>query len=420
MIFATSVGAIAFSRAASFDIIVTMPVTVSLAFFFASEIEEKERKRLWFLAGFYAFMGVALLAKGLVGIVIPLGVVFWYFVIQRRTPDRKILLSLLWGIPFCLAVAAIWYAPVIMKNGWKFVDEFFIQHHFARYTSNKYQHPQPFYFFFLIAPLLLLPWSPFLITALRNFKKIGWRKIKSADDRFRLFSLIWFLLPVLFFSLSGSKLPGYILPALPAMALLAGLEIASYTGNQESAKTMRVTGILLLALSIGGAIYILQKTDVSKLCVGLTFMPLAIAGAFAFAGERKKNLSALSIAIAILFSVVVSLNCIAQKFAARESVRDLIAATRALGFTNNPVLSLHTVNHSAEFYAAGRLWRDGEGKQKRFESVAEVAEVSRNGRQPVLVLVPLEYVNQLMETKTINAQIIADNGELAIVDVRAR
>ncbi|MEA2175695.1 MAG: hypothetical protein QOD00_3287, partial [Blastocatellia bacterium] len=94
---ATSGGMIVFSRAASFDIVLTMAVTASLSCFFVSELEEDERKRRWLLAGFYAGVGVALLAKGLVGIVIPCGVVAGYLLLRRERPDAKLLLSMLWG-----------------------------------------------------------------------------------------------------------------------------------------------------------------------------------------------------------------------------------------------------------------------------------------------------------------------------------
>ena len=425
LVFAVSIGTIVFSRAASFDIILTMPVAVSLCFFFASDIETDEKKKRWFLALYWAFMGVALLAKGLVAIIICGGVVFWYFAIQRRLPEKKTLLSLSWGVPLCLIVASAWYAPVIVQNGWKFIDEFFTQHHFARYTSNKYMHPQPFWFFFLVAPLLVFPWTPFLIQAIWKTKNIEWRKIEAVEDRFRLFALVWLVLPVVFFSLSGSKLPGYILPVLPAIALLVG----NHIGNEDKANVMRVTAVILLLISIGGAVYVLRKTDVSALCVFFVFAPVCTAGAFAlFNNEGNQETirnpqSAIRIyliACAVLLSCIAALNCLAPAFARRDSVRDLITVANTRGYKSNPVLGLHTVSHSAEFYAPKRLWRESEGKQKRFESVPEVVEVSRKGKQMVLVLVPLEHLKQLTESKDVYTEVISDNGELAIVAVGAR
>ena len=61
--------------------------------------------------------------------------------------------SLWWGVLVTALVAGLWYAPVIRAHGWGFIDEFFVQHHFARYVSNKYRHPQPFYFY---VPIILL------------------------------------------------------------------------------------------------------------------------------------------------------------------------------------------------------------------------------------------------------------------------
>jgi 4-amino-4-deoxy-L-arabinose transferase-like glycosyltransferase len=108
---------------------------------------------------------------------------------------------------------------VIAKHGWVFIDEFFIQHHFARFVSNKYHHPQPIYFYPAIILMLALPWSMFLIDSLVKARRWAWRAGDSLSI-VRVFSLAWLALPIVFFSFSGSKLPGYILPALPAAAFL--------------------------------------------------------------------------------------------------------------------------------------------------------------------------------------------------------
>ena len=95
--------------------------------------------------------------------MIPFGVVGAYFMMRRQWPDRKVLLSLLWGLPLAIGLAAIWYWPVTARHGWTFIDDFFIQHHFARYVSNKYLHPQPFYFYLPMILGLAFPWSAFLV-----------------------------------------------------------------------------------------------------------------------------------------------------------------------------------------------------------------------------------------------------------------
>src|ERR1051325_7887686 len=155
LVSATCLGLIVFSRAARFGVVIPMTITWSLAFFLLHELKTTGK----LLIGFYAFVGLSLLAKGLVGIVIPFGVVGLYYLLRRSWPVRSVWLSLSWGVPLALAVSAIWYGPVIARNGWTFIDEFFIQHHFARYVSNKYHHPQPIYFYPAIILMLALPWT---------------------------------------------------------------------------------------------------------------------------------------------------------------------------------------------------------------------------------------------------------------------
>src|SRR5688572_26775099 len=160
---ASSIGLIAFARGASFDIVLTFPITAAMVSFFVFELRESSSDRSIGWRGvplflFYFFIGLSLLAKGLIGIVFPFAIVAFYYVLSWRIPSRRLLLSFVWGSVIALLVAALWYGPMYLRHGWEFIDEFFIQHHFQRYTSNKYLHPQPFYFFFLVLPAMTFPW----------------------------------------------------------------------------------------------------------------------------------------------------------------------------------------------------------------------------------------------------------------------
>src|SRR5207253_4023329 len=140
---------IVFSRGASFDIVVTMTITGALACFFVWQVRYRTRSGREgvgaglnvLLVGFYLFIGLSLLAKGLIGIVLTCGVISAYYLFKREWPNRKFLKSLLWGVPLAIAVAAVWFGPMLSRHGWKFVDQFIIQHHFARFVTNKYHHP---------------------------------------------------------------------------------------------------------------------------------------------------------------------------------------------------------------------------------------------------------------------------------------
>lgn len=420
LILASSAGLIVFSRGASFDIIITATTTVALVFFLAAEIDDDAKHCGWLLAVFYCFVGLSLLAKGLVGIVIPFGVVFGYYSLLRRLPRRNIALSLIWGVPLALGVAAVWYGPVIARNGWPFIDQFFIQHHFARYLSNKYRHPQPFYFYLLIIILLALPWTPFLIDALSGARRWQWRAA-DAENKSRVFMLAWLAVPVIFFSFSGSKLPAYILPSLPAAAWLAGERVERFVRKTSKGNwAMRTTAALLLLLALGGVVYAQRSGGVSLPCTLLVVGPLVLAGLFVFVSMPwRRELAAVSIALAVFGATDLALFCAVDRLARRESVRELIQLAEARGYGAAPLFALYRLDRTAEFYAAGRVAYGPDGEPIRFETAAEVANQAHQTRGPMLVILPVGRVAQLTAWPGLQTTLIGDNGNVAIVMVTA-
>ncbi len=377
LIAASSIGLIVFSRGASFDIILTFPITASLVAFFIYDSKNSASSALKYLFAFYFFIGVALIAKGLVGIVFPLAIVAFYYILSRRVPSKTFIFSLFWGTLVALLVACVWYLPMYQVNGWKFIDDFFIQHHFQRYTSNKYLHPQPFYFFLWVLPLMTLPWMPFFLASIWNLvKKIISRKdakthreeLSSLQSPLSTFALAWLIVPLVFFSISGSKLPGYILPALPAALILTAEYVWRFA--EKSAKRRIVLQIVAF-LMLGG--------------------------------------------VAVLSQFFIT------RFLPEETVKHLVETANSQGYTSEKILNLHTISHSVEFYGAGRLVRDNEGKQKRLFGVTEVVdEMNRANTRQILVLIPLVYLNYLTKSELVETQVLDDNGELAIVLAKAK
>ncbi len=205
-----------FGRAASFDMVLAVTLEAALIAFYLWTSQPPLMGAWWLLC---VLTGTAVLAKGLAGLALPAMIIVIFLAITgelRRLFESPVRLAL--GAVLFLAVCAIWYGPMISRHGSIFIHEFFIAHHFQRFLTNKYHHPQPFYFFFLVALLGCVPWTPYLPAAIRSLRGM-------VADRLRLFLWIWTLVPVVFFSFSGSKLPGYILPSFPAIALLIGLEL---------------------------------------------------------------------------------------------------------------------------------------------------------------------------------------------------
>jgi len=420
---ATSAGLIVFSRGVNFDVFVTMTVACALAFFFASELEPNGRRKQLLLAGFYAGMGASLLAKGLIGVVLPSGVIVVYYLLRRRWPDAW--KSVFWGLFLTLGVAALWYAPVIARHGWIFVEEFFVKHHFARYLSNKYHHPQPFWFYLAIIPALMLPWSAFLAVGVAHARRWDWRgggDEENALGKLRFFALAWLLFPLLFFSASGSKLPGYILPVLPGAALLAGERLAAFLRGEGSARALRATGALMLVLAVAGALYELKVAELSRGSIALVAAPAVVAGAYVslFAARRRVR-SVLAVVGVSFLTTVLIVCCALERVAARESVRDLLRVADARGYGASPILNLHTVERTAQFYGAGRLIYDEKrGEPWKFEGAGEVFEVARQRGGTLLVIVPEEYAWQLRDFRPLDVEVIGDNGTVVLVAARVR
>jgi 4-amino-4-deoxy-L-arabinose transferase-like glycosyltransferase len=125
------------------------------------------------------------------------------------------------GIAIFLAVVLPWYVLVQIRNP-DFFRVFILQHNLARFGTNLYHHPEPFWYFIPVMLVALLPWTVFVVIALVEGISPLWHRRPDAvvDDALSAFLSIWIAVPIVFFSISQSKLPGYILPALPAGSLL--------------------------------------------------------------------------------------------------------------------------------------------------------------------------------------------------------
>lgn len=387
LVAASALGLIVFSRGASFDIILTFPIAASMTGYFVfDQAGEGEKRRSWGLAAFYFFIGVAVLAKGLVGFVFPFAIVGFYHVLRWRSPSKSLLLSPVWGLPLAMAVAASWYLPMYLRHGWEFIDEFFVQHHFQRYTSNKYRHPQPFHFFFWVLPLMTIPWIPFFLAELwRTLKALVPRKQRESQNGrdehgtarkeggsamarspLAIFAFAWMSVPLVFFSFSGSKLPGYILPAVPPALILAGLAAYRFSLRSE----FRAASVKALAL--------------------ITLVVIVIVIQFAL-----------------------------PYFAEKDSVKDLITAAERRVPPSTPVAGFMTISHNAEFYAAGRLLRFPDGTQKRLNDVGEVAAfLGTSVNRELLVILRREHVHFLRSSPLLICEVVAESGEYAIAVVR--
>ena len=237
----TTVGMIGFSHAAATDMPFSAMLTIAMVCAAVivglvperSSQDEPQRAALlrdepraalrqWLapiLFGF--FLGLAVLAKGPAGVVLCGGAVFFWALVSKRWRDAVRLCHPAAIAAFCLT-ALPWYIQVAHRNP-DFFRIFIIEHNFKRYLTPEFQHIQPFWFYFPILLLAVFPWTG--LTASTS-TCIFRRKMGMQVDALSTYIFCWAFFPLIFFSLSKSKLPGYILPAIPAFVLLTGAALA--------------------------------------------------------------------------------------------------------------------------------------------------------------------------------------------------
>lgn len=242
----TSVAMIGFSRAASPDMLFAGLLTAAMAL--AVEMLQKPRPGPILRVAFGFFLGAAVLAKGPAAVVLAGGATLLWAALSRqwRAPFR--FLHPLIIVVFC-ATALPWYVLCAMRNP-DFLRIFIWQHNFERYLTPIFEHRQPFWFYGYILFLAVLPWIAFLFGA--TFRVAICLRKKMRPTSIDIFFACWGGFPILFFSLSQSKLPGYILPAIPPLIILLGRWVSkSIQENSKGAlRSLTWTGASLLVLAV--------------------------------------------------------------------------------------------------------------------------------------------------------------------------
>ena len=243
---ASAAGVIGFARAAAMDMPLAATFTLALLAWYAWW----ETSQRAYLAGFYALLALATLAKGPVAPVLA-GMIVGLFALVAR--NSRIIITTLWipGMLLFFLVALPWYVAVEVRHP-EFFRFFILQHNLARFGTDRYHHWQPLWFFLPVTALGLLPWLVFVLSCGVETARAWWSertRLFDSGDALSFFLLLWLLVPVVFFSLSQSKLPGYILPALPAGPML----VAEYL-RRHSDDEYRPAGLLIALHSIAASV----------------------------------------------------------------------------------------------------------------------------------------------------------------------
>jgi hypothetical protein len=228
-------------RLATLDMTLSVLLTLTLVcFWFAHREEEPRRRRLLWYGAFLA-AALAVLAKGLIGIVIPGAIVLLYLL---ATGGWRILRSVPWasGLAAFLLVGVPWHLLAALRNP-DFLWFYFVHEHVLRYLTPVAERQEPFWYFVAVLALGCVPWSGLFPSSMRQ---LAWRRLRASlgDHPEVSFLLIWAGFVLVFFSASQSKLIPYILPALPPLAILVGLLVARLREGALSRSPLEAGGVI--------------------------------------------------------------------------------------------------------------------------------------------------------------------------------
>ncbi|MEN6543443.1 glycosyltransferase family 39 protein [Parvibaculum sp.] len=221
-ILATTLLYYALARFIILDMLESVTMAASLFSFLLSAEEKDEKRAIWWARAGHVAAALAVLSKGLIGVVLPgaVGLVWialsgrWSFVRRALCPS---------GILLFLLVAAPWHVLAAMRNH-DFLWFYFVHEHLMRFTTDVHRRDGPIYYFVAILAVGFLPWTGYLWNAVKEALPSSW---KARNEKpVELFLLVWAVVIFVFFSVSSSKLPPYILPIFPPLALLVGRVVA--------------------------------------------------------------------------------------------------------------------------------------------------------------------------------------------------
>jgi len=237
LVTASAAGMVGFARAASTD----MPLAAALSIALLGWYAWHESGRLAYLAGFYVFVATGTLAKGPVAVFLVALIISLYAV---AAGEYRLLWRTLWipGIVLFCVIALPWYVAVQFRNP-EFFRAFILQHNLARFGTDVFHHEQPFWYFGVVTLVALVPWTIIALLAMWENLHAWWTEGRTrfeSEDKLSGFLVAWLVVPVIFFSLSRSKLPGYILPAVPAGTLLVAEYVRRHAAEEERLSLMSI------------------------------------------------------------------------------------------------------------------------------------------------------------------------------------
>ena len=383
LITASCAAVVGFSRAASTDMQLAAPFTVAMLGWYAWY---ETRKKIW-LFDLYFFLAIATLAKGpvapfLAGLIV---LVFCYLHGEWKTAFRTLWLP---GIGVFLLISLPWFIMVQIENP-QFFRVFILEHNLARFSTDLFQHTKPFWYYGPILLLALVPWTFFAVPAVVDaFRSClnDWRNLwaekkepgsgvgRINPDPFPEFLVLWAVIPILFFSVSQSKLPGYILPAIAPFTILTADFLLRMRGKPVSRLVIAAHAAMcgvIVGFFLVFPYYFLQGiaiTGTARLLTSLISMLVFLMVYFVlrrFGLQLLRFVTLLPVILVVGFILRIAAPTVDNFYSARPVDRAIAALTHELHAEGRPVAVMDVrrdLRYGLNFYRNQKIFSYNENE----------------------------------------------------------
>jgi len=322
--------------------------------------EESREEKSWMLTC-WAMMALSVLSKGLIGIVLPGFVLIVYSITGRDWYSWK-RMHWLWGIFLFFLITMPWFVLIAEQHP-SFLNFFFIHEHFERFTTNEHQRSAPWFFFIPLLLVGVIPWILHLPRAIL----IGFNSRQDLSNSFKplWLCLTWVVCITIFFSLSNSKLPGYIFPVIPALAILIGYSIWLLLENKHqlnpvgmtiwAAQLILFSLIFLIGLffvpkiALTGEVYEAQGYAIYAKLIGIS-LGIGLVGCLLAWIYRKNAIKSILVFSSTMIMVALTAGTGHESVGRLLSGFDLAQKAKPLIHPSDTLYGVRMLDHTVPFY----------------------------------------------------------------------
>jgi 4-amino-4-deoxy-L-arabinose transferase-like glycosyltransferase len=405
LIAVSCIAIVSFARGASTDMQLAAPFCIGMLGWYAWY---ETGKKFW-LFDLYFFNAAATLAKGPIAPFLALAIILLFVGLRR---EWSVLRRTIWipGILFYFAMVLPWYIAVQRSNP-AFNYQFFVEHNLERFATNRFQHHQPIYYYCIVLVLGLMPWTVIALRALvdalalsiaewearhRSQRYLGHIRV---GDAFPEFLVLWAIVPIVFFSLAESKLPGYILPSILPIAILTGdyinrvrrIGIPDWLLISHAALTGILTFVLLLCpqYMIYEKLVPPARTIIWATILGVVAALLVIYVVKRFGVSRLRAITLVPVALLLFFLLEMNGHLLDLNYSARPLAQEIYQMAPDV-----PIIAVWHVRRDLEYGLS--FYRDQEMVHYEKNSIPEDVSLKIGvPNEGHLLVLPTKEVPQL-------------------------